>query len=89
MVVADLKGPQQPLVDILTGMDVVIACMPPFFLKDQIPLAEAAKKAGVGRFIPCNFANPAPRGVSFFIDQVRLLLNFHETSYCKQVLTIP
>lgn len=74
MVAADLKGPKQALADILTGIDVVISCVPFSALQDQIPFAEAAKEAGVKRFVPCNFANPAPRGVAWLIDQVRPII---------------
>lgn len=70
MVPVDLTGPQQSLVDILTGIDIVISCIVAFSLQQQIPLAEAAKKAGVKRFVPCNFGTPAPRGIMWLDDQV-------------------
>lgn len=70
MVAVNVTGPEQPLVDVLTGMDVVISCVAGRYLNDQIPLMGAAKKAGVGRFVPCHFASPAPRGILDAADQV-------------------
>ncbi|KAI1444139.1 NAD(P)-binding protein [Annulohypoxylon stygium] len=69
VVAADLTGPREELVKILTGADAVISCIVFTSLNDQIPLAEAAKEAGVKRFVPCNFATPAPRGVMTMHDQ--------------------
>ncbi|OTA55938.1 NAD(P)-binding protein [Hypoxylon sp. EC38] len=69
VVAANLTGPQDDLIQILTGIDVVISCIVYTNLDDQIPLAEAAKKAGVKRFVPCDFSTPAPRGVMILHDQ--------------------
>lgn len=60
VVAADLKGPEDDLVNLLKGADVVISSINATALLDQIPLADAAKKAGVGRFIPCTFATACP-----------------------------
>ncbi|KXJ89849.1 hypothetical protein Micbo1qcDRAFT_149681 [Microdochium bolleyi] len=56
------------LVRILTGADVVISAIYYLNLEDQIPLANAAKAAGVGRFVPCNFGTVGPRGVMALAD---------------------
>ncbi|OTA95364.1 hypothetical protein M434DRAFT_393940 [Hypoxylon sp. CO27-5] len=69
VVAANLTGAQDDLIQILTGIDVVISCIVYTNLNDQIPLAEAAKKAGVKRFVPCDFSTPAPRGVMILHDQ--------------------
>ncbi|KAI0379263.1 NAD(P)-binding protein [Hypomontagnella monticulosa] len=69
VVAADLTGPKKDLVKLLKGIDVVISCIVFTNLKDQIPLAEAAKEADVKRFVPCDFATPAPRGVMALHDQ--------------------
>ncbi|CAI4213526.1 unnamed protein product [Parascedosporium putredinis] len=69
VVSADLTGSQDALVGILTGIEVVISCIVFSSLKDQVPLAEASKKAGVKRFVPCNFGTPAPRGIMWLDDQ--------------------
>ncbi|PYH80200.1 aromatic alcohol reductase [Aspergillus brunneoviolaceus CBS 621.78] len=58
----DLKGPEESLADVLTGIDVVISCVGPSEQQDQIPLAKAAKNAGVQRFVPCGFITVAPPG---------------------------
>ncbi|KAJ0104343.1 isoflavone reductase family protein [Diaporthe amygdali] len=60
VVAADLKGPADDLVGLLKGADVVISSINATVLLDQIPLVDAAKKAGVGRFIPCTFATACP-----------------------------
>lgn len=60
VVAVDLKGPEGDLVNLLKGADVVISSINATALLDQIPLADAAKKAGVGRFIPCTFATACP-----------------------------
>jgi hypothetical protein len=61
-------------VGILSGVDVVISCIVFTALEEQVHLAEAAKAAGVKRFVPCNFGTPAPRGVMLLDDRVRQLI---------------
>ncbi|KAE8139455.1 hypothetical protein BDV38DRAFT_52058 [Aspergillus pseudotamarii] len=58
----DLKGPEESLTEALEGIDVVISCVGPAEQQDQIPLAKAAKRAGVSRFVPCGFITVAPPG---------------------------
>lgn len=67
---ANLNGPQEDLVKILAGVDVLISAI--FFLAihDEVPLAKAAKAAGVKRFVPCSFGTPCPRGVMMLRDTV-------------------
>lgn len=70
---ADLNGPQDKLVGLLSGIDVVISAI--FFgsLADEIPLANAAKLAGVKRFVQSAFmVVTPPRGVVDFREKVRL-----------------
>ncbi len=65
----DLKGPKEDLERAIAGIDIVISAVNYQGLKDQIPLVDAAKKAGVKRFIPCHFATVcAPRGVMSLHD---------------------
>ncbi|KAJ6142771.1 hypothetical protein N7471_002224 [Penicillium samsonianum] len=67
---ADLQGPQDELIKLLSGIDVVISAIGPTAQLDQIPLATAAKAAGVKRFIPCGFITVAPpKGVMWLRDQ--------------------
>ena len=64
VVALDLTAPEGALVQLLRGIDIVISAINWQSLKDQIPLADAAKKAGVKRFIPCNFATvDAPKSM--------------------------
>lgn len=68
----DLKAPEEHLIEALAEIDVVISCVGPAEQQDQIPLAKAAKKAGVKRFIPCGFITVAPPGgVMWLRDEVR------------------
>ena len=70
-----MKGPEEDLVQLLTGADVVISAVNAAVLTDQIPLVDAAKKAGVGRFVPCSFMTVAPpRGVMLLRETVSFLL---------------
>ncbi|KAI9149353.1 LOW QUALITY PROTEIN: Phenylcoumaran benzylic ether reductase TP7 [Paramyrothecium foliicola] len=69
IVLADLLGPKEALVKALTGTDVVISSIVFDRLNDQLPLAEAAKEAGVKRFVPCFWGTSAPRGVLRMYDQ--------------------
>ncbi|KAF7130934.1 hypothetical protein CNMCM5793_003869 [Aspergillus hiratsukae] len=58
----DLRGSEDALAEALTDIDIVISCVGPAEQQDQIPLAKAAKKAGVKRFVPCGFITVAPPG---------------------------
>ena len=67
----DLKGPEESLTEALEGIDVVISCVGPAEQQDQIPLAKAAKRAGVSRFVPCGFITVAPPGgIMWLRDEV-------------------
>ncbi|RSL59612.1 hypothetical protein CEP51_013894 [Fusarium floridanum] len=73
---ADLNGPQEKLVGLLAGIDVVISAI--FFgsLADEIPLANAAKIAGVKRFVQSAFmVVTPPRGVVDFREKKEDILN--------------
>lgn len=73
MVVVNLNGSEKELVAALSGVDVVISTIDAGQLSAQIPLANAAKLAGVGRFIPCSFGTIAPpNGVMELRDMVLL-----------------
>jgi len=72
VVAADLSGPEADLVKILEGVDVVVSAVGAPSQLDQIPLANAAKKAGVKRFLPCGLMTVAPPGgIMFLRDMVR------------------
>ena len=63
IVTGELDGSKDSIVGLLENVDIVISCMSPMALKDQIPLIDAAVAAGVQRFLPCNWGTPAARGV--------------------------
>lgn len=69
---ADLKGSKNSLIKLLGGVDIVICAIYHEALLDQIPLAAAAKEAGVKRFVPCNFGTPGIRGIVWANDTVSL-----------------
>ncbi|KAF5009114.1 hypothetical protein FDECE_4666 [Fusarium decemcellulare] len=61
----DLNGSEEELSKSLKGIDIVIASVPPNALDTQLPLARAAKKAGVKRFVPAAYAMAVdPNGIS-------------------------
>lgn len=71
LVAADLAGPEQELAKLLSGHEVVISALDPSAFAAQIPLANAAKLAGVKRFVPCSFATVGPpRGVMQLREKV-------------------
>ncbi|OTA53883.1 NAD(P)-binding protein [Hypoxylon sp. EC38] len=77
VVPADLNGPQDKLVDLLSNIDVVISAIFYRSLADEIPLANAAKAAGVKRFLPSAFMIIVPpRGVVDFRAKKEDNLNY-------------
>jgi hypothetical protein len=66
----DLSGPHATLVDQLKNMDVLISCITWEHLEDQITWIEAAKEAGVKRFVPSEWVGPAPKGIINIKDRV-------------------
>ncbi|KAF4545411.1 putative isoflavone reductase family protein [Lasiodiplodia theobromae] len=60
--IADIAGPVDELAVQLEGVDILISAIDARSLLSQIDLATAAKKAGVKRFVPCNFASITPPG---------------------------
>ncbi|KAM7196691.1 hypothetical protein V8F33_006031 [Rhypophila sp. PSN 637] len=76
VVSADLTAPQEELVRLLTGIDVVISAIYIAELKSEMLLADAAKAAGVKRFVPCFFATVIPpKGVTMLRDMKEDVLN--------------
>jgi hypothetical protein len=62
VIAADFEGPEEALVEILKGVDTVVSAVNWQHLETQLPLANAAKAAGVKRFVPCNFGTACPPG---------------------------
>ncbi|KAK4212514.1 hypothetical protein QBC37DRAFT_191870 [Rhypophila decipiens] len=76
VVSAELTAPQEELVNLLTGIDVVISAIYIAELKSEMLLADAAKAAGVKRFVPCFFATVIPpKGVTALRDMKEDVLN--------------
>ncbi|KAK4462915.1 isoflavone reductase family protein [Cladorrhinum samala] len=59
----DLEDNLELLVSQLKGIDILISCITWEHLADQLLWIEAAKLAGVKRFVPSEWVGPAPRGV--------------------------
>lgn len=66
----DPEASVQSLAEKLKGLDVLISCMSWEQLESQIPWIQAAKMAGVKRFVPSEWVSPAPRGVIDIKDKV-------------------
>lgn len=73
----DLATDDQPkIVAALKGVDILISAIGPGAQLDQIPLATAAKTAGVKRFVPCAFIPVIPAGgVHDLRDQKEMVYN--------------
>ncbi|KAM0295306.1 hypothetical protein ACHAPM_010832 [Fusarium culmorum] len=66
-----INDPEDDLVAQLKGIDVLIVCC----LLDETILSNAAKKAGVKRYIPCFYATVMPRGVQSLRDNKDTILD--------------
>ncbi|KAK7403059.1 hypothetical protein QQX98_011170 [Neonectria punicea] len=60
IIIIELDAPHEDLVEALTGQDVVICAIIPDAADLQKALADAAKEAGVKRFMPSAFATACP-----------------------------
>lgn len=70
--VMDLRAPTEEVAKCLAGQEVVIPAISIPATSEQIPLATAAKLAGVTRFLPCFYAPVAPpKGAVALRDTVR------------------
>lgn len=72
----DLEGPQEGIVAALMNIDILISAISGSQQLAQIPLAKAAKVAGIKRFVPCAFATPMPVGVHQSRDQKEEVFNW-------------
>lgn len=66
----DILGPREHLLAVFTGLDVVVSCVHFSQIPDQINMIDAMKEAGIKRFVPSDFATPAPLGVTAIHDRV-------------------
>ncbi|KAH8899788.1 isoflavone reductase [Thozetella sp. PMI_491] len=72
VVAADLDAPVEELAKAIVGTDVLICCVLPTASDEQVALVNAAKQAGVKRFVP-SFWGPAipPRGKEQILDHIK------------------
>lgn len=63
------------MVKALKDIDILVSAIGPRDQLAQLPLAVAAKKAGVKRFIPCGYATVMPVGVNRSRDQKEEVYN--------------
>ena len=66
------NGQAEDRVKALQGVDTVITTIAWTQLQSQKPLIDAAKEAGVRRFIPCDWGTTCARGVRKVYDEVGL-----------------
>ncbi|KAJ0331470.1 hypothetical protein COL922a_011887 [Colletotrichum nupharicola] len=86
VIAVELTGPEDALVEALANIDVVISTVSVASFKDQIPLAKAAKKAGVKRFVPSEFAMVIPpKGVHDLQDMVQMLSSSKKTDVLNEI----
>jgi len=85
VVAADIRGSFDELVELLTGFDVVISAIDARALHDEPVLADAAKAAGVQRFVPCFFATIVPpRGILTIRDYVSSIFSRCSRAFLNQ-----
>ncbi|KAF4981102.1 hypothetical protein FDECE_17748 [Fusarium decemcellulare] len=73
----DLEAPHTELVQALTGQEVVISCVIPFSAETQISLADAAKAAGVKRFVPSAFGPVCPPQGVLILREIKQTVLHH------------
>lgn len=88
----DLAGPENEITKALHGTDVVISTIYGGSVMDEVPLINAAKAAGVQRYLPCFFATVAPpKGALLLremviygteIMQIIILISSHRKRMC-------
>ncbi|KAE9368234.1 isoflavone reductase family protein [Stipitochalara longipes BDJ] len=69
ILIADISNPAGDLVSVLSGVHVIISAIGGMAQLAQMNLVAAAKKAGVKRFIPCDFASICSPGVMMLRDE--------------------
>lgn len=72
IVAINLASPEDELIKALLEVDIVISTIYGGSVMDEVPLINAAKAAGVQRYLPCFFATVAPaKGVLLLREMVR------------------
>lgn len=71
----DTKHSQDALVSALKDIDILLSAIGPMEQLEQIPLATAAKTAGVKFFVPCAYVTVMPVGVHMLRDHKEEVYN--------------
>ena len=71
----DTTGSQDDMVAALKDIDILISSIAPFDQLQQIPMATAARAAGVKVFVPCAYITVMPVGVHTLRDQKEEVYN--------------
>lgn len=82
----DTKSDQETLVSALKDIDILISAIGPMEQLEQIPLATAAKTAGVKLFVPCAFVTVMPVGVHILRDQKEEVYNHMKRLHIPYVI---
>ncbi|RYC83351.1 hypothetical protein BFJ63_vAg13754 [Fusarium oxysporum f. sp. narcissi] len=78
----ELDAPHNELVEALSGKEIVICAIDPFCVTEQMRLADAAKDAGVKRFIPSAFAPVCPpQGIMALREMKEEVINYVKKIY--------
>lgn len=64
-----MRAPASDLIPHLAGIDIVISALGPNAQLAQLNWVDAAKEAGVKRFVPCGFTTISPRGAMTIRDE--------------------
>lgn len=73
IIVGDVAAPAAELVPHLKGVDIVVSALGPNAQLAQIGWVDAAKEAGVKRFVPCGYTTISPRGAMIIRDDKELV----------------
>ncbi|TDL19872.1 NAD-binding protein [Rickenella mellea] len=72
----DISAVDDSTVEALRGVDIVISATSGSTISAQKQLVDAAKKAGVKRFIPNDWASPCIRGVRQYYDDKKVIQDY-------------
>jgi hypothetical protein len=67
------SGPQ--LDELFSGVDILISTVTATVILEQKVLVDAAKRANVKRFVPCDFGTACVPGTRDLYDEVRVILS--------------
>jgi hypothetical protein len=62
VIVGEIRAPASELVQYLAGIEILVSCLGANAQLAQLNWVDAAKQAGIKRFVPCGFTTISPRG---------------------------